>query len=73
MPAVVALAVGLHFVPLAAAFGLRFFTLLGVALATIGATGLVLGLTWNITAAPAAAVLAGLAMTALVAGNAIRS
>lgn len=72
LPALVAAAVGLHFIPFATAFGVRFFTLLGLTLAAIGSIGLLLGLTWSITAAPAAAVLAGATMIALIAANALR-
>lgn len=71
VPALIALAVGLHFIPFSRAFGLDFFTRLGIALSTIGAVGLVLALTWTLTAAATAAVLAGLVMTAMIAAGAV--
>ncbi|SDS03331.1 hypothetical protein [Agrococcus carbonis] len=65
--AVVVLAVGLHFVPFAAAFVAPVFRTLGWALAAIGALGLALGAILDPVAAPAAAVVAGVVTLVLVA------
>jgi hypothetical protein len=62
-PALVALVVGVHFLPFAWAFGERMFYLLGGALILLGGTGL---LTSSETGALAAAVGSGLVMSLLV-------
>lgn len=70
-PALVALAVGVHFIPFAWAFRERMFRHLGAAVATSGAVGLLLGALGVTAAAGAAAVLAGLVMTTLIAAYAL--
>jgi hypothetical protein len=67
-PAAIAVAVGLHFLPFAWAFpaASRLFGVLGVVVAALGGAGLLLGLFITPTAGPAAAVLAGLTMLALI-------
>ncbi len=71
-PALVALAVGLHFLPFAAAFRAPVFRVLGGAVATVGAAGIVLGLVAGPVWAPAAAVVAGLVMLAVMTADARR-
>lgn len=71
-PALIAMSVGLHFVPFARAFSAPFFQTLGAALATIGILGLVLGAVVAPVWASAAAVLAGLSMLTLMAVDACR-
>ena len=71
-PALVALAVGLHFLPFAAAFRAPVFRLLGAAVASVGAVGLGLGLLVGPWAAAAAAVVAGLVMLVLMTVDARR-
>ena len=65
-PALIALVVGLHFLPFAWAFGERMFVRLGLALVGLGGAGLVVGCAGVAYAADAAAVLAGLVMLGLV-------
>ena len=65
-PALIALGVGLHFIPFAQAFGVPFFTGFGAAVSVAGALGLLLGLLVSPLAAPASAVLAGLLMVGLI-------
>ncbi len=72
-PAVIVLAVGLHFLPFARAFRAPVFARLGVVMAALGGTGLVLGLAWTATAAPAAAVVTGLVMLVVMADDALRA
>lgn len=63
--ALVALAVGLHFVPFASAFRAPVFAVLGAAVAGIGLVGLVMG--WFVPiVAVVAAVAAGLSMLAIM-------
>jgi hypothetical protein len=71
VPALVALAVGLHFVPFARAFHAPVFTGLGWGMAGLGGLGLLLGAAWTPVAAPAAAVLAGLTMLVLMTVDAL--
>lgn len=71
-PSVVVIAVGLHFVPFAFAFGARIFATMGAGLALIGAVGLLLGLVVDEAAAAAAAVLTGLVMLVLMGLDADR-
>ncbi len=61
-PALIAVVVGLHFIPFAWAFGERMFYWLGGLVATLGAVGLAAGLARTPQAADAAAVAAGLVM-----------
>lgn len=72
VPAAVAVAVGLHFVPFARAFGAPVFGVLGWTMAGIGGVGLVAGLVGVGAAGSASAVVAGLAMIVLVAADAAR-
>lgn len=72
VPALVALAVGLHLVPLARVFHTSgLFSGLGWSMAVLGSLGLLAGAAWSPNAAPAAAVLAGLVMLALIALDAL--
>jgi hypothetical protein len=65
-PALIAAVVGLHFIPFAWAFHERMFFYLGVALALIGAAGLLAGALGVLHAAEALAVVAGLVMLATI-------
>ena len=71
-PALVALAVGLHFLPFAAAFRSPVFRVLGATVAGVGAAGLALGLLVGAWAAAGAAVLAGLLMLLVMTADARR-
>ncbi len=70
-PAVVVLAVGLHFVPFAAAFDAPVFARLGWTLAGLGVMGLVLGVAAGAAAVAAAAVLAGPTLLVLMTADAL--
>lgn len=72
MPAVVVVAVGLHFVPFARAFGAPVFGTLGWALAAIGVVGLLLGVVAGAVPVAAAAVVTGVVMLLLMALDAVR-
>lgn len=65
-PALITAAVGLHFIPLAWAFGERMFFWLGVLLFVLGAGGFVAGAIGVVHAAEALAVTAGLAMLIII-------
>jgi len=65
-PVVVVIAVGLHFVPFAAAFRAPVFTVLGWCLVAIGVVGLLLGLAAGAVAVAGAAVVTGLVMLVLM-------
>ena len=69
-PALIALVVGLHFVPFARAFGERMFLGLGTVLTAIGVAGLALGASVVPRAAEASAVVAGLVLLAFSAAYA---
>ncbi|WP_374929470.1 hypothetical protein [Kytococcus sedentarius] len=73
VPSLVAMAVGLHFLPFSHAFRAPFFLRLGTVLAVIGAAGIVADFTLGSPAGAAAAVLAGLCMTALITFDALRT
>ena len=62
----VVIAVGLHFVPFAAAFRAPVFTVLGWCLVAIGVVGLLLGLAAGAVAVAGAAVVTGLVMLVLM-------
>ena len=62
-PALIALVVGLHFLPFGWAFSERMFLSLGAVLVLLGGAGLLLG---SATAASVAAVLSGVAMAGLL-------
>ncbi|MEO5608326.1 MAG: hypothetical protein ABIQ61_02480 [Ornithinibacter sp.] len=68
--AVIVVAVGLHFLPFAAAFHTPMFTRLGTLMALIGATGLAVGWLVDPRWAAAAAVLTGVAMLVVIAADA---
>lgn len=65
-PALIATAVGVHFIPFAWAFRERMFRHLGGAVTAIGLAGLLLGALGVSQAAAAAAVLAGLVMITFI-------
>jgi hypothetical protein len=67
-PALIALVVGLHFLPFAWAFSERMFALLGGALVVLGGLGLLLG---SGAAAVLAAVASGVAMALLLLAYAL--
>lgn len=71
-PAVIALAVGAHFLPYARAFAAPVFLWLGACLVVLGLVGLGLGLTTTVVAAPACAVAAGYALLIGCAVEALR-
>ena len=66
-PALIVVAVGLHFLPFAAAFHTPMFTRLGTLMALIGSTGLLLGWLADPRWAPAAAVFTGIVMLVVIA------
>lgn len=66
LPAMIAVVVGLHFIPFAWAFGERMFYWLGGSVAIIGAAGLMLGWANVANAAQASAVVAGLTMQVII-------
>ena len=69
-PAVIVVAVGLHFLPFAAAFHTPMFTRLGTLMALIGAIGVGLGWLLDPRWAAAAAVLTGVVMLVVIATDA---
>lgn len=71
-PALIVLAVGLHFLPFARAFDTPMFTRLGLVMTVLGVVGLVLGIAWTATAAAGVAVLTGLVMLLVIAEAALR-
>ena len=72
-PAVIVMAVGLHFVPFAGAFHTPMFKVLGSITAVLGAAGLGLGWVWDGRAAAAAAVVTGVVMLVVITADAGRS
>lgn len=72
-PALIVIAVGLHFVPFAAAFHTPMFTVLGSVMFVIGTVGLVLGWWWIDNAAAASAVVTGMVMLVVIAADAART
>ncbi|SDD96726.1 hypothetical protein SAMN04489747_2167 [Auraticoccus monumenti] len=70
-PALIATAVGVHFIPFAWAFRERMFHHLGGAVTAIGVAGLLLGALGVTRAAAAAAVLAGLVMITFIVVHAL--
>ena len=72
-PAVIVVAVGLHFMPFAAAFHTPMFKVLASVMAVLGAAGLGLGWVWDDRAAAAAAVVTGVAMLVVITVDAGRS
>ncbi len=71
-PALIVVAVGLHFLPFAAAFATPMFTRLGAVMAGIGAVGLGVGWVYA-DAAASAAVVAGIVMIAVITADAFGS
>lgn len=71
-PAVIVVAVGLHFFPFASAFRTPMFNILGTVMVVLGAGGLGLGAITSGTAASAAAVTSGIAMLSVIAADAAR-
>lgn len=69
-PALVVVAVGLHFLPFATAFHTPMFKLLGTLMALLEVAGLALGWWWDGRAAAASAAAAGLVMLVVIAGDA---
>jgi hypothetical protein len=72
-PALIVVAVGLHFLPFAAAFHTPMFRTLGAIMALLGSVGLLLGWTWDGRAAAVAAVASGVVMLAIIAADAGRA
>jgi hypothetical protein len=72
-PALIAVAVGLHFLPFAKAFHTPMFVVLGSLMTALGSTGLVLGWVWDERAAAASAVVTGMAMLLVITGDAGRT
>lgn len=71
-PALIATAVGLHFLPFATEFGTPMFWRLGLVLAGIGGAGVVLGWVVDGDLAAWAAVLGGVAMIVIITADAAR-
>lgn len=71
-PAVIVLAVGLHFIPFASVFGAPVFAGLGWSVTVIGVAGLALGALGGGVPIDAAAVATGIVMLAFMAGDALR-
>ena len=70
VPALIVVAVGLHFLPFAAAFHTPLFMRLGATMAVLGSVGLTLGLIWDAQSAAAMAVFSGIVMLTFIAGDA---
>lgn len=69
-PALIVLAVGLHFIPFAWVFRLPLFMPLAIVMSVLGVVGLILGATVNTVFAPAIAVVTGVAMLLIIAHDA---
>jgi hypothetical protein len=72
-PALIVVAVGLHFLPFRAAFRTNMFTVLGTAMVVIGTTGLAAGWWWDARIAAASAVISGVVMLVIITADAARS
>ncbi len=72
-PALIVIAVGLHFLPFAGAFRTPMFAGLGSLMFVIGTVGLGLGWWWDGAAAAASAVVTGVVMLVVIAADATRS
>ncbi len=72
-PALVVVAVGLHFLPFARAFHTPIFFVLGSLMTVLGGTGLVLGWAWGEQVAAASAVVTGIVMLVVIARDAYRA
>lgn len=71
-PALIVVAVGLHFLPFAKAFHTPMFGPLGSLMNVLGATGLVLGWVWDERAAAVSALVTGIVMLVVIAADAWR-
>lgn len=71
-PALIVMAVGLHFLPFAKAFHTPMFVVLGSLMTALGAAGLVLGRVWDERTAAASAVVTGIVMLLVIAVDAGR-
>lgn len=71
-PAIIVIAVGLHFFPFASAFHTPMFHVLGTVMVVLGSAGLGLGAITDGTAASSAAVTSGIAMLGVIAWDAAR-
>jgi hypothetical protein len=69
-PALIVVAVGAHFLPFATAFHTPLFIRLGAIMVAAGAVGLLLGWFWDGRAASIAAVVSGISMLIVIAGDA---
>ncbi len=72
-PALIVVALGLHFLPFAVAFHTPMFTPLGVIMAVLGVVGLMLGWFWDPRAAAGMAVIGGIIMLGIIAADAFRT
>ena len=72
-PALIVVAVGLHFLPFASAFNTPMFKVLGSVMVVLGAAGLAMGWIGDDQAADAAAVTSGVVMLAVIAMDAART
>ena len=70
--ALIVLAVGLHFLPFAKAFHTPMFTVLGSLMAVLGTVGLALGWVLDERIAAVSAVVTGIVMLVVIAGDAAR-
>ncbi len=71
-PALIVMVVGLHSLPFAKAFHTPMFGVLGSLMTMLGAAGLMLGRAWDERAAAASAVVTGIVMLVVIAGDARR-
>lgn len=72
-PALIVIAVGLHFFPFASAFRTPMFKVLGSVMVGVGAAGLGVGWVADDRAAAGAAVVSGVVMIAVITADAARS
>jgi hypothetical protein len=72
-PALIVMAVGLHFLPFAAAFHTSMFKVLGSVIVVLGTAGLALGWLWDARIAATSAVVCGVVMLVLITADAARS
>lgn len=72
-PALIVLAVGLHFFPFAVAFRTPMFRVLGSVMVALGSVGLVAGWWWDSRMASASAVVSGVVMLVVVTADAAPS
>jgi hypothetical protein len=72
-PALIVIAVGLHFLPFAAAFHTSMFKVLGCVMVVLGTAGLAVGWWWDARIAATSAVASGVVMLVLITADAARS